>query len=106
MATLDVDALLPRMTIDEKLAQLGCVWCTALVADNAFSTDAAARWLEHGIGEITRIGATTGLRPRDRAAFTNEIQRSPVEHTPLGIPASVHEASTAALCARAPTQLP
>src|SRR5207237_596726 len=57
MATLDVDALLPRMTIDEKLAQLGCVWCTALVADDAFSTDAAARWLEHGIGEITRIPA-------------------------------------------------
>ena len=25
----DLDALLARMTLDEKLAQLGCVWCSA-----------------------------------------------------------------------------
>src|SRR5690242_17520154 len=103
---VDVDALLARMTLDEKLAQLGCVWCTALVDDDAFSPDAAARRLEHGIGEITRIGATTGLRPGDRAAFTNEIQRYLVEHTRLGIPAIVHEESTAGLCARDATQFP
>ena len=106
MATPDMDALLARMTLDEKLAQLGCVWCTALVDDDAFSPDAAARRLEHGIGEITRIGATTGLRPRARAAFTNEIQRYLVEHTRLGIPAIVHEESTAGLCARNATQFP
>ena len=34
MSTMvDIDAVLSRMTLDEKLAQLGCVWCTALVAD-------------------------------------------------------------------------
>ena len=76
---VDIDAVLSRMTLDEKLAQLGCVWCTALVADDAFSPRRASRLLEHGIGEITRIGATTGLRPRERAAFTNEIQRYLVE---------------------------
>jgi beta-glucosidase len=103
---MDTEALLARMTLDEKLAQLGCVWCTALVEDDAFSPDAAARWLERGIGEITRIGATTGLRPRDRAAFANEIQRYLVEHTRLGIPAIVHEESTAGLCARDATQFP
>jgi len=105
-ARVDIETLLARMTIDEKLAQLGCVWCTALVDDNAFSPDAAARWLQHGIGEITRIGATTGLQPRDRATFTNEIQRYLVEHTRLGIPAIVHEESTAGLCARGATQFP
>src|SRR3954452_4088655 len=105
-AMVDIDAVLSRMTLDEKLAQLGCVWCTALVADNAFSARRAARLLAQGIGEITRIGATTGLRPRDRAAFTNEIQRYLVEQTRLGIPAIVHEESTAGLCARDATQFP
>jgi beta-glucosidase len=105
MAT-DIEALLVRMTLDEKLAQLGCVWCTALVENETFSPESAARWLEHGIGEITRIGATTGLRPRDRAVFANEIQRYLVEHTRLGIPAIVHEESTAGLCAREATQFP
>ena len=66
----------------------------------------ADRLLAHGIGEITRIGATTGLRPRDRAAFTNAIQRYLVESTRLGIPAIVHEESTAGLCARDATQFP
>ena len=33
---VDIDAVLSRMELDEKLAQLGCVWCTALVRDNRF----------------------------------------------------------------------
>jgi beta-glucosidase len=102
----DLDALLARMTLDEKLAQLGCVWCSALIRDDDFSPGAADRWLAHGIGEITRIGATTGLRPRERAEFANAIQRYLVEETRLGIPAIVHEESTAGLCARDATQFP
>ncbi len=102
----DLDALLARMTLDEKLAQLGCVWCSALIRDDDFSPGAADRWLAHGIGEITRIGATTGLQSRERAAFANAIQRYLVEHTRLGIPAIVHEESTAGLCARDATQFP
>ncbi len=101
-----IESLLARMTIDEKLAQLGCVWSTALVADDAFSEERASRLLAHGIGEITRIGATTGLQPRERAEFTNAIQRYLIEHTRLGIPAIVHEESTAGLCARGATQFP
>ncbi len=101
-----IDELLARMTLDEKLAQLGCAWSTQLVADDTFSVAAADRILAHGIGEITRIGASTGLRPRERAAFANAIQQYLVEHTRLGIPAIVHEESTAGLCARDATQFP
>jgi beta-glucosidase len=99
-------ALLTRMTLDEKLAQLGCVWCGALVDGDTFSADKARTHLGNGIGEITRIGATTGLRPQERAAFANSIQRFLVEETRLGIPAIVHEESTAGLCARDATQFP
>jgi beta-glucosidase len=101
-----IEDLIARMTIDEKLAQLGCVWSTQLVEHEAFSPTAAAQLLGHGIGEITRIGASTGLRPRERAEFANAIQRHLVEHTRLGIPAIVHEESTAGLCARDATQFP
>ena len=101
-----IDDLLARMTIDEKIAQLGCVWSTELVEDDAFSRAAAERLLGHGIGEVTRIGASTGLEPRARAALTNEIQHYVVEETRLGIPMIVHEESTAGLCARGATQFP
>ena len=38
---MDLDALLARMTLDEKLAQLGCVWCSGLVRDDGFSREGA-----------------------------------------------------------------
>jgi beta-glucosidase len=103
---VDIDAVLSRMTLDEKLAQLGCVWCTALVEADVFASGRADQLLAHGIGEIARIGATTGLRPGQRAAFTNAIQHYLVDRTRLGIPAIVHEESTAGLCARGATQFP
>lgn len=101
-----VEDLLERMSLDEKLAQLGCVWSTYLVEDDAFSEARAARLVAGGIGHITRVGAATGLRPREVAAFTNAIQRFLTAHTRLGIPAIVHEESCAGLTARDATQFP
>lgn len=101
-----LEDLLGRMQLDEKLAQLGCVWSTHLVADDAFSAARAREVLRHGTGQVTRIGASTGLRPAESAAFANAIQRFLVEETRLGIPAIIHEESTAGLCARDATQFP
>jgi len=101
-----VEDLLSRMTVREKIAQLGCTWSTALVADRAFSEDRARDRLAHGVGHVTRIGASTGLRPAESAAFANDIQRYLVEHTRLGIPAIVHEESTAGFTARDADQFP
>ncbi len=98
--------LVSRMTLDEKLAQLGCVWSTQLVEDDAFSVERAREKLASGTGHVTRIGASTGLRPRESAAFMNRIQRFLVEETRLGIPAIVHEESTAGFTARDATQFP
>jgi len=94
------------MTLPEKCAQLGGVWSATVAPDGRFSAGAAERHLVHGIGEVTRIGATTALRPAERASLTNEIQHHLVERTRLGIPAIVHEESTAGLCARDATQFP
>ncbi|MDX2170476.1 MAG: glycoside hydrolase family 3 N-terminal domain-containing protein [Deltaproteobacteria bacterium] len=101
-----VEDLLARMTVAEKCAQLGCVWSTHLVADDRFSLERARELLRHGTGHITRIGASTGLRPAQSAAFANAIQRFLVEETRLGIPAIIHEESTAGFTARDATQFP
>jgi len=101
-----IEDLLGRMSLDEKLAQLGCVWSTALVVDERFSPDRAREMLAHGTGHITRISSSTGLRPSESAAFANEIQRFLVEQTRLGIPAILHEESIAGLTARDATQFP
>jgi beta-glucosidase len=102
----DIDDLLARMTLPEKLAQLGGAWVTALVDDDGFDEEAARRTIGDGIGHVTRIGATTSLLPADSAALMNEIQRFAVEETRLGIPVIVHEESTGGYCARGATVFP
>jgi beta-glucosidase len=101
-----IDDLLGRMSLDEKLAQLGGVWITSLLKGDRFDRDAAHERLRFGTGHVTRIGASTGLRPEGSAALMNEVQRLLVEETRLGIPAVVHEESTGGLCARDATVFP
>ncbi len=101
-----VENLLALMTLDEKLAQLGCLWSTAFVRDGVVDADAVLAQMPHGIGEITRIGASTGLHPDESAALMNAIQRVAVERTRLGIPVIVHEESTGGFLHRDATVFP
>ncbi len=101
-----VEDLLGRMTLDEKIAQLGCLWSTALVHDDAFDADFTAAKMPHGIGQVTRIGASTGLQPRESAELMNAIQRVAVERTRLGIPIFVHEESVGGFLHRDATVFP
>lgn len=101
-----VDDLLGRMDIDEKVAQLGCLWLTDLVAGDAIDAATARDRLRHGIGQITRIGASTGLRPAGSAAVMNELQRLCIESNRHGIPLLVHEESVAGYLARDATVFP
>lgn len=101
-----IENLLALMTLDEKLAQLGCLWSTAFVSSGAFDPDLVARMIPHGIGQVTRIGATTGLHPHESAALMNAIQQVAVERTRLGIPVIVHEEATGGFCHRDATVFP
>src|SRR5262245_40123659 len=94
------------MTLDEKLAQIGCVWSTQLVADGRFSREKARERMANGTGHVTRVTGSSGLRPREAADFINALQRFLVEETRLGIPAIVHEESCAGFLARDATQFP
>src|SRR5436305_5811616 len=101
-----VENLLALMTLDEKLAQLSCIWSTAFVSTGTFDPDTVVEKMPHGIGQVTRIGASTGLHPQESATFMNAIQHVAVERTRLGIPVVVHEESVAGLCARGATVFP
>src|SRR5438105_11499840 len=94
------------MTLDEKLAQLSCIWSTAFVSTGSFDPDTVAEKMPHGIGQVTRIGASTGFHPQESAAFKNAIQQGAVERTRLGIPVIVHEESTGGFCHRDATVFP
>ena len=101
-----VNDLIDHMELDEKVAQLGAVEFPDLLKGERFDEDAALAVVPHGIGQVTRIGATTGLEPEQSAELFNQIQRVVVERTRLGIPVIVHEESLAGYCARGATVFP
>jgi beta-glucosidase len=101
-----VEHLLAMMTLDEKLAQLGCIWSTAFISSGTFDPGVVSEKIPHGIGQVTRIGASTGLLPRESAELMNAIQRVVIEQTRLGIPVILHEESTGGLSQRGATAFP
>ncbi len=85
-------ALLSKMTLDEKLAQLGGVWSNELLGDDGkFSVEKGRNVIKHGIGQISRPATATSLSLEELVSFINEIQRFLVEKTRLGVPAIMHE---------------
>jgi beta-glucosidase len=83
--------LLGRMTVEEKIAQLGSIWAFEIVGDDGLDGRKLDEVLGAGLGEITRLAGSTNLQPAEVAQTANEIQRYLVERTRLGIPAIVHE---------------
>jgi beta-glucosidase len=90
--------LLSRMTLEEKVAQLTCLWSsrpqvnpqTNFATDRGdFSPDKAAEVMKHGIGQIARQREQKD--PRQGATFANAVQKWLIENTRLGIPAILHD---------------
>ena len=98
--------LLGRMTLDEKVAQLGAIWLTSLVRDERFDPDQVAELLANGIGQVTRIGVSTGLLANESAQLANAIQKVLVERTRLGIPTVIHEEGVGGFLHRGATTFP
>jgi beta-glucosidase len=115
--------LLARMTLEEKVAQLGSVWVTNqsrhLINERGeFAPDEKMQELfKNGIGQFG--GPSQGASEAEKAAaplhgkdaramavFTNSIQRYIIEHNRLGIPATFHEEALHGLMAPGATSFP
>jgi beta-glucosidase len=99
--------LLLKMTLEEKMMQLGSVWGYELLdQEGRFSEERANELLRHGIGQITRPGGATNLEPAEVVKFVNQIQRYLVERTRLGVPAMIHEECLAGYMGLGATNFP
>ena len=86
-----VTSLLSKMTLDEKLAQLGSYWMFELQTRGALDMQKAAEKMRHGLGQVTRVAGASTLDPLGAAKAANVLQKFLVERTRLRIPAIVHE---------------
>jgi beta-glucosidase len=98
-----VNDLMKRMTLDEKIAQMLCVWTgkTAIFDDNLQFDEAKAKArYPNGVGQLARPSDRKGpvsprlLRLRDAketVALVNAVQHWAINDTRLGIPVLFHE---------------
>jgi beta-glucosidase len=93
-----VKDLLSRMTLEEKAAQMICVWQTKaetmLDTDGNFDFQKAKKAFRdgRGLGQVGRPSdAGGGKNARDMAELTNAIQKFFLENSRLGIPVMFHE---------------
>jgi beta-glucosidase len=93
--TLQIQALLSQMTLDEKIAQLGSYWIFEILTNGVLDMEKVGSRLNQGIGQITRLGGASTFDPISTAKAGNKIQRYLREQTRLGIPAILHEESCA-----------
>ncbi len=90
--------LLSRMTLEEKVAQMLCIWQqkpqTLVDAQGNFDLSKATAHFTSGVG-LGQVGrpsdAGGGRTARQMAELTNEIQAFFIGHSRLGIPVIFHE---------------
>ncbi|MGK9476998.1 glycoside hydrolase family 3 N-terminal domain-containing protein [Melioribacter sp. OK-6-Me] len=103
--------LLKRMTLEEKVAQMLCIWedkkTILFDQEGNFSLDKLRENLKNGIGQIARLSDTDGgLNPYQMVEYANAIQKFLVEETRLGIPVIFHEECLHGLAAKDATSYP
>lgn len=103
--------LLARMTIEEKMAQMICIWRlpqTSLFDEKGILDETSVqRNLCHGIGQIARLSDRAGGQsPAQMAELSNTLQKFLVEKTRLGIPTIFHEEALHGLVAQDATSYP
>ncbi len=118
-----VEDLLKRMTLEEKIAQMQCLWVkkAAVQKDDAsFDADRMAAAWPHGMGMFARpsdrrldkpsaagdAGEVANRGPRETAEYVNAVQKWALERTRLGIPVLMHEEALHGYVAREATSFP
>jgi beta-glucosidase len=101
-----VDDLLSRMTLAEKVAQLGSLWIYEIADDDGLNRPWAQTRMAHGLGQVTRLAGGSSLGPVATAHLANAIQRFLVEETRLGIPALIHDECCSGFLANGATNFP
>lgn len=125
-----VEALLADMTLDEKLAQISCVWFgkpDIYNTDGSFNPEKMKEKFPHGVGCFARPQDTIGMEgpterkdindstvvrrssartPSQTVELTNSIQKWIIEETRQGIPTLFHEEGLHGFQARYATSFP
>ncbi len=98
--------LISRMTLDEKIAQIGSISGRPEGSGKNYLGFIEDGKVKNGIGQISAPARSTGLPAKELAEYTNAVQKYLIEQTRLGIPAIIHEECINGMRARGTTVFP
>lgn len=101
-----LDALIARLSPEEKVAQLAGVRLNELMVDGRLSLERAEQLVPHGIGHVSQFASCVALRPAELAATVAELQRFLISRNAAGLPAIFHEEAITGFAARGTTTYP
>jgi len=106
-----VDDLLKRMTLEEKIAQMICIWgqkkTLLFDEEGKLNINNLELYLNNGLGQIARLSDTGhGLTAREMAELSNILQRFFIDKTRLGIPVIFHEECLHGIAGKDATSFP
>ena len=84
-----VKALLAKMSLEEKVAQLSCINPFLIMKGEEVQGDKMDAHMKLGLGRITQFATPFYSSPRSVARAYNKVQKYLVEQTRLGIPALI-----------------
>ncbi len=101
-----VDALIAKMTPEEKAAQLQSVQFKDFLDGEKLSLEKCQQKMPHGVGEVCAFAYTNGLPAAQVRGLLNELQNFLRSKTRLGIPAIPHEENITGLPSPGATTYP
>jgi len=101
-----VDAVLRRMSLEDKVAELQGIRPNALLVDRKLSQEACRRLIPHGIGQVCQFACSHDLTPLELSQFVHDLQNWIMQATPARVPTLFHEEALSGFPARGATIFP
>lgn len=109
-STLEIDtkvqALMSKMTMDEKLAQIQGTRIRDIMIDGKISIEKFKEHIPYGIGHFCQFSSGQDLEPNELRDLVREIQHLIVTETRLKIPAIFHEEAITGFATKGATTFP
>lgn len=106
MATNAIDALIARMPLEEKVAQLYGIRVEDLEENGRLSLEKCRQLIPHGVGHLCQFASCTTLPTAEILAFVDELQAYVRSETQSKIPVALHEEVITGVAARGATITP
>lgn len=102
-----IDDLYKKMTLNERLSQLQCMYMADLFdKDNRLDTALCRRIIPYGIGHIPQYAGNSVEKPEVLRDMVMQLQQWLIQNTPQGIPALFHEEVLSGFCGLGSTIYP